>query len=221
MKKSGVAQTYKFVSGYQWYRQQGKGKDSETGENDDIADEKVYNYVSDNGDRFKTYVNSNGSAQANGGARWFPDHHVVNGGQTIQDGQGSMTTVQNMPPIVLTVFSGSGANSMGGGANFSNNHPEVFMNVQYINLLAPDAGQGTNYSFTFFDFSTLQSNTFSQFVPSQPKINGLNAVVQMASPFTFGNLGGTININVQKSFMGGVNYDACWGADIYYRSWKR
>lgn len=76
MMKSGVAQIYKFVSGYQWYRQQGKGKDSETGENDDIAEGKVYNYVTNTGDIFKTYVNANGSISTshyegvqNGGAQ--------------------------------------------------------------------------------------------------------------------------------------------------------
>ena len=154
--------------------------------------------------------------------RWFPGNHVVNNGQTIQDGQGSTTTNPSITPIVLTVFGAPGsAGPMGGGANFSNNHPEVFMLVQYINLLAPDAGNGTNYSFTFLDFATLGSATFNQFVPSQPKNNGLNAVVTLPTPFTFGNLGGTITVSVQNSNMFGNVFDACWGADIYYTNWKR
>ena len=155
--------------------------------------------------------------------RSWPDSHNLRKPhlKNILEGRASMTRTAIVPTQVVTIFGNPSRQNSISTFNFPTNHPETKLNIYKIDFLNPDhiPGTATRYNLKFL------SNTGSEIRQRLTQVCLPSETSPTTSIFLtdciFDNLGGTIHVDIERSFMTDIKqFDDCWNIIFHYKAYK-
>lgn len=141
--------------------------------------------------------------------------------KSILEGRGSRSNSPNVPTQIVTVFGNPLVQNSISTFNFPRGHSETTLQIYKIDFLNPDhlPGTGTTYNLSFFDSNGNPIGTsISQLCAASESIFTTSVFPDSC---IFNNLGGTIKIDIARSYMSDLkDYDDCWNVIFHYKASK-
>ncbi len=154
---------------------------------------------------------------------WSDSHNVRKPHlKSILEGRGSISKAPNVPTQIVTVFGNPLVQNSISTFNFPRGHSETTLEIYKIDFLNPDhlPGSGTTYTLNFFDSNGNSIGTPIIQLCAASESNFTTSV--FPNSCIFNNLGGTIQIDIARSYMSDIrDFDDCWNIIFHYKAYKQ
>ncbi len=137
--------------------------------------------------------------------------------KSILEGRGGRSAGRNVPTQIVTVFGNPRIQNSISTFNFPAGHPETTLQIYKIDFLNPDHLPGTGTLYTLNFISSTGSPIISPISQLCAPSEGSATTSISPKACIFNNLGGTIQIDIARSFMSDLNdFDDCWNIIFHY-----